>query len=162
MISEPFDRLYQKYQQLQNREARDQWIKQLIAAAYIMTVNTHNTRARSCVLAIGNRHRQSQYKRMSRRNIRTLWQIALYPDPQDIILIEQFLRRVQAGTAASLFQRPAQKPRKTAQKSLKKPEQYQSTPEITDSLELQPPANWQMPVHQHQPVVIHHRPRRRI
>lgn len=162
MISEPFDKLYQKYQQLPNRSARDQWIKQLIAAAYIMTVNTHNTRARSCVLAIGNRHRQSLYKRMSRRNIRTLWQIALYPSSQDTILIEQFLKRVQAGTAASLFQRPAQKPRRTAQKSLKPPQQYTSTPGITDSLEEQPPANWQMPVHQHQPVVIHHRPRRRI
>lgn len=105
-INDNFVQIYQKYKQCPTKDKRESYVKQIIAAAYLMTQYNADTNARNCVLAIGNRFRKSEYKKLTKSSLRKLWRIANQPTGKEIKHINKFIDLLIKGKAEHLFDRP--------------------------------------------------------
>ena len=112
-ISDSFTKIYSNYKACPTKSKREKYVKQIIAAAYLMTQYNADPKARSCVLAIGNRFRNSDYKKLPRRDLQKLWRIANQPTAKEIKLIEKFIDLLIKGRADKLFDQP-RKPQRRA------------------------------------------------
>ena len=120
MISDSFTKIYKNYKSAPNKDAREAYVKQIIAAAYLMTQYNADPKARACVLAIGNRFRKSEYKKLTKSSLQKLWRIANQPTAREIKHINKFINLLIKGKAESLFVKPRQ-PQRQAKAPAKQP-----------------------------------------